>query len=267
MSGVVFIETLRRNWRAMLIWGIGVASMAGYIMVVIPDMKTLQQYAGLIKNLPPVLINALGGDTASMGTPSGFLAYGFFGWIMLVMATWAVLTGLSLTANEEDRGIMDVLLALPLPRWRIIVERFLAQLVILILIVLISFMVLAWGSQQTEVLRSIPFDRIAGSTFNFIPATLFVLTLTALLAVIVRRRSTAAAIAAIIVIGSWFIDTVGKSAPSTDAIRTVSFFRYYDSSGVMQNGLVASHVIGLLVVSALMLAAAVWFFQRRDVGV
>jgi ABC-2 type transport system permease protein len=267
MTGSIFMETMRRNWRAMLIWGIGIASMAAYIIVVIPDMKTLQSYSALLKSLPPVLVNAMGGDSASMATPGGFLAYGFFGWIMLVMATWGVLAGLSLTANEEDRGIMDILLSLPLARWRIIIEKFLAQLVILIVILLISFAVLAWGTQQTEVLRSIPFDRIAGSTFNFLPATLFVLTLTALLSVVVRRRATAVMLSAIIVIASWFVDTIGRSAPSTDALRSISFFRYYDSSGVMQNGLVPAHVIGLLVVSALMLIASVWFFQRRDVGV
>ncbi len=268
MSGSIFLETVRRNWRGMLLWGLGIALMAAYIVLIIPDSKTLQQYSSLIKTLPSVLINAIGGgDAASIGTPAGFMAYGFFGWIMLVMATYGVLAGLNITANEEDRGIMDVLLSLPLPRWRIVLEKFLAYCVIIAVIVLFSVVVLIWGIQNSVALNSIPISRVLESSLNFIPSTLLVMAFTAFVAVIVRRRTTAAAIAAVFVIASWFIDTLGRSAPSTDALRTLSFFRYYDSSGVMQNGLVLANVFGLLGVVVLLLVGTVWLFQRRDVGV
>ena len=91
--------------------------------------------------MPPLLLQAFGmTDAAQLATPAGFLDFGFFSYMMLVLAAYAVIAGLSVTANEEDRGIMDVLLSLPIPRWRLVVERFLAYALILVLILVLTFL-------------------------------------------------------------------------------------------------------------------------------
>lgn len=268
MSGTVFVETLRRHWIALAFWAIGIASMALYIILVIPDVKTLQQYGDLIKNMPSFLLNALGAtDAASIATPAGFLGYGFFGWIMLVMATYGVIYGLDITANDEERGTMDVLLSMPLPRWRIVLEKFLAYTVGVIVIVLISLIVLLWGINQSTALQSITAGQMIASSLNFIPATLIVMAFTAAVATLVRRRSVAAAIAAVFVIASWFVDAIGRSAPSMDGVRALSFFKYYDASSVIAHGLVITNVVGIMLVAVLLVAGAIWLFERRDVGV
>ncbi len=268
MSGTGFVETLRRHWIALTLWALGIASMALYIILVIPDMKTLQQYGDLIKNMPSFLLNALGAsDAASIGTPAGFLGYGFFGWIMLVMATYGVIYGLDITANDEERGIMDILLSMPLPRWRIVLEKFLAYTVGVIVIAVTSLVVLLWGINQSAALQSITAGQVVASSFNFIPATLIVMAFTAAIATLVRRRSAAAAIAAVFVIASWFVDFIGRSAPSMDGVRAFSFFKYYDASSVIVHGLVVGNVLGVLIVAVALVAGAVWLFERRDVGV
>lgn len=267
MSGVVFLETLRRHARTMLYWALGVASMAVYIVLVIPDMSTLTKYNDLIKGMPTVLLSALGAsDTVAMGTPAGFLGYSFFGWIMLVLAVYGVISGLDITANDEDRGTLDVLLSLPLPRWRIVIEKFAAYALAVVVIALTSLIVLLWGIRQSPALQTISDGQVIAGTLNFIPSTLLVMAFTAAVAVVVRRRNAAAGIAAVFVIASWFVDTLGRSAPSLDTVRTFSFFRYYDSMSVVLHGFVIGNVVLLVVIAVLLLAGAVTAFERRDIG-
>ena len=124
MSGTIFMETLRHNWRIALYWGLGIGGYAVLIILLIPSVDVLKQYADLVANMPAGMLKMFGAaDASSLGTPEGFLGFGFFTYTVLMLAVYAVVAGLGVTANEEDQGILDVVLSLPVPRWRIIVER------------------------------------------------------------------------------------------------------------------------------------------------
>ncbi len=266
MSGSVFLETLRRSWRGTLYWALGIALMGVYVVAVIPDVKMLKQYGELVKTMPKMILAAVGGDAANLATPEGFFGYSFFGWIMLVMATFGVVAGLNITANEEDRGIMDVLLSLPLPRWRIVVEKFLAYVVMVVFIALVSF-VSVWVLVQNSSVFTLSTARLAEGMFNLIPSTLLVIAFTALVATLVRRRNVAMGIAATFVVASYFVDVIGRSADSVGGLRALSFYSYYNGSEVLVKGIVWGSVIGLLIIAVLMIGGATAAFQRRDVGV
>ena len=268
MTGTVFINTLRRNWRSALYWAIGIALLGLYIIVVIPDIDVLEQYAGLINNMPPVLLNALGiSDTAQIATPEGFLAVGFFGYIMLVLAAYGVIAGLNVTANDEDRGTLDMVLSLPVPRWRVILERFLAFALILIFILALtgaSMIIVA------QTVSGVTFDtgKIAQGVLNMLPGSLTVLAFTTFAGALLRSRATAAAVAAGFVVLSYFIDFIGNAASETAAasLRVLSFFRYYDGGHIMSTGLQWGNILVLVVAAVVLVAGSLWFFQRRDIG-
>ena len=233
MSGSVFFETLRRRKWALLYWAVGIALLAAYIVVVIPDVKAITSYNALIKSLPPIMMNLLGTDASALASPAGFLGYALFGYMILVLAAYGVIYGLDITANDEERGAMDVLLSMPIPRWRIVLEKFLAYTVGIILIAVLMIIVLLWGISSSAGLSSISAGQVIAASINFIPATLFVMAITALLAVVFRRREVAVAIAAMFVVASWLIDTIGRAAPSFDGLRALSFLKYYDGANVV----------------------------------
>ena len=188
--------------------------------------------------------------------------------MLLVLAAYAVIVGLNVTANEEDRGIMDVTLSLPIPRWRLVLERFLAYALILVMILTLTFLAM-WGVKQTT--PSIDFDmaRLIGGIFNLLPSSLLVLAFTVFAGTLLRSRGTAAAVAAGFVIASYFIDFLGKAASDSAAaaLRAISFFSYYNGGDIMTAGLNWGNVILLLVVTVVLALGALWFFERRDIGV
>lgn len=271
MSGSIFMDTLRHNWRAILFWGGGMAFLGWLQIIILPDVDSLKQMADLMETLPPVFLQMFGGstDAAFISTPEGYLNLRYFSLLPLFFAIYAVMSGLGITANEEDQGILDMVLSLPVPRWRIVVERFLAYSLILCGILAVSVIGLWVGTVMTPVF-AIPVTKLLAATFNALPLLLSIMAFTVLMGTLLRRRGQAAMVAAAFVVGAYFLDTFGQSATDNvlNQIGKLSIFNYYDSASIFQTGEpVWSSLVLLLLVAAALWAGAVWFFNRRDIGV
>jgi ABC-2 type transport system permease protein len=271
MSGTIFMDTLRRNWRGMLFWGLGIAFVAWLEIIILPDVDSLQQMAELMETLPPIFLQMFGGsnDPSFLSTPEGYLNFRFFGILPLFLSVYVVAAGLGITASEEDQGILDMVLSLPVPRWRLVIERFLAYSLLLCGILFLSFIGLWIGIAMTPIF-AIPVPMLLVATFNVLPLLLTILAFTLLMATLLRRRGQALAAASAFVVGAYILDTLGKAATENvvNQLSRLSVFSYYDTTSILQGGDPAWGNLGLLVVVTLLLwAGAVWLFQRRDIGV
>lgn len=268
MNGVIFRETLRRSWKGMLYWGIGLGLLGLITMLVIPNVDALKQITALMESLPPALIKAMGMEDASqLATPEGFLSGAYFGRVIIVMAIYAVITGLNVTANDEDQGILDVVLSLPLPRRQIILEKFVAYGLMATGIVLLGFVGVYLGGVSTGI--GVDTGKLILGNLNLVPSTLLMIAFTMFAGTYFRTKATATAVAALFVISSYMIDVIGGVASGTviAQLRVISFFSYLDNAHVMQAGPNGAYVVLLLGVTVVLVAASVWSFQRRDVGV
>lgn len=272
MTGVIFRETLRRNWKVAIGLAIAMASLSFYVVAVFSDSDLMKQYTQLLTSMGWAVQMFGGGDAAFTASPAGMVAFGLFSWTILILAGYAVVAGLNITSNEEERGIMDVLLSAPVPRWKLVAEKLAAYLVVVLIALALTGVANVLLVQSSQTLGDVSqggasMARVVEGTFNMLPSTLLVIAFTALVATLVRRRNTAALIAALFVVGSYLVDIVARTAQAGEAIRALSFFRYYDATAAMRDGLVWGNVLGLIAVAALMAIGAAYFFQRRDVGV
>lgn len=269
MTGAVFMQVLRRSFWPLVFWGLGAALIAWVMIIVVPNAESLQQIAKLAETFPPTLLQAFGGeDITFLGTPEGYLSLNLFSWLMPVLAGYSVLAGLGVTANEEELGTLDVLISLPLARWRIIVEKCLAYLVLIIGIVLLTLGGLLLGVAMTSGINY-NLSRLVEGTLNMLPSLLVVGAFTVMISTIVRRRNVAAGLAIVFLIAGYFIDLVGRATKGTvlDSLRTLSFYTYHDNPSVMQQGPNWGNITLLLAVSVIMVIIALFAFERRDVGV
>lgn len=272
MTGVIFRETLRRNWKVAIGLAVAMASLSFYVVAVFSDSQMMKQYTQLLTSMGWAVQMFGGGDAAFTATPAGMVAFGLFSYTILVLAGYGVIAGLNITANEEERGIMDVFLSAPVPRWKLVVEKLLAYLVVIVLSLVLTGIANVLLVQSSSTLGDVSQGgasaaRVIEGTLNLLPSTLLVIAFTALVATLVRRRNTAALIAALFVIASYLVDLIARTAQAGEGLRALSFFKYYDATAAMRDGLVWGNVFGLLAVTILLAAGAVYFFQRRDVGV
>lgn len=268
MTGAVFVETLRRSWRGALFWGIGLGLLAISNVIIIPDVDALEQMAELMNTLPPVLLQMFGvTDIEFLATPEGYLSLQFFGITLLIIAVYAASNGMNVFANDEDRGVIDIVLAAPLPRWRLIVEKFAAYALLSALMLALLFVLMAFGVSVTPALQ-VDTLRLIEGVFNLLPGTLFITAATIFITSLIRRRGLAVAIIAVFIIASYFVDTLGAAATGSimEPLRALSFYRYYAGATVMQFGLSWDNVAVLVGASLVLVAGSVWFFERRDVG-
>ena len=267
MSGSIFIEALRQNWRQTLIWGGTLLSLGWLTLAIIPDAETLQQFIGLLDALPSGFLQAFGmEDTSVFSTIEGYLSVRYFTLLVWVLAIYGVIAGLSISANDEDSGSMDVTLSLPVTRWRVVVERYLAYILLSVVIVIMGTIGLALGALMST--EAINFNAIMATNIAAMPITLIVIAFTALCASLWRRNQAIGVVAGVL-IASYFVDNLGKAASGSflGTLRELSPFRYYDSQTVMAEGLSITNLLILVVASAVFLVLAVYRFNHRDIGV
>lgn len=268
MINTIFAETFRRGWKTALYWGLGIGIMAWLQIIIVQDTTLITETARLMESVPPFILEMFGGtsDMQFLATPDGYLALQFFGFILLVFAFYAAVAGLNVTANDEDAGIMDIFLSLPVVRWQLVLTKVLAFILLSALVVGVTLACMLIGFAMVPNIFDV--GRMVLASLNILPSMLVVLSFTALAAAIFRRKSSAIALTAAFIIGSYTLDFLGNAAPDTilAALRKLSFFAYYDSTGVIQNGLSIPNVIILLAASVIFAIIAMWRYQRRDIG-
>lgn len=268
MHGAIFWDTLRHSWRQTLYWGLFAALFACLIVLMVPVMDSMK-IIDVVKNMPPVLLRmaGMGNDVDFLATPEGFIALGFFSKFALFFTIYPAVLGLRVTNTEETSGTLDILLSLPVQRQRVIVEKTLAYSLMLVMMTMLVLIGVFMGT----LLVTIELDamRLAALVVNLLPVTIFVMALSLCVGAISGKRQFAPTVVAVIIVGSFMLQSFSGMVEGTWVELPVrfSFFTYYDAAGVVQHGLNALHVAGFLGLSALLVMAALWIFERRDVGV
>ena len=268
MLGSVFLETLRQTWKPMVYWGVGLAAMALLIVLMVP-LFDMQSVATLLESFPPVILAmvGIGDDLAIFTTNEGFVAVGFFGKSALIFAVYPVVMGMRISANEEDDGTSDVLLSLPISRAQVMVEKFAAYSLSIVGVVVLIYLGLYAGVALGGV--DMVVARLAEVTFYLIPLMVFIMAATMLIAVLARRRTVALGLVTAFVIISYMLQTIGAAAEGTvaETVGAISFLTYYNTGEIMKQGFIWPQIAGFAGMSALMLLAALYRYEQREIAV
>lgn len=268
MPWSVFWETLRRESRSTLFWSLGLAFYGVVTTAILPDQAGMQQMVESMEALPPFIFQMLGiEDMSILATPAGFIGLRYFLTAAVLLAIWAVLSGLNVVTNDETRGIANMVVSLPLSRSRILMERILASVIPALVIPLAGVGGLALGmginpNAQTDLTPLI----LAGLMLT--PVSLVVLTLTVLVGAAVPRRGLVAGVAAGFVAVSFLLKSVASLARSDfgDTMAELSVFQHADAVAIIRDGFPVVTALILLALAAVMAVVAAGFFQSRDLA-
>jgi ABC-2 type transport system permease protein len=200
-----------------------------------------------------------------LGQWEGWLNIEFFSWVPPILAIFAVGAGTGLIAGEEEKGILDLLMSHPIRRWRIVTEKFAALVCATLLICLLAALFLIVSLMMIGETSNLGGALLAA--LDMIPITLAGGTLALMASVVLRHRRLATTIAIVVIIGSWFLDSLGKISDVLEPYRSFALFHYYTGGAVLTDGLDWGNIGVLLGLTILFLAIAVVAFQRRDIAV
>ena len=123
MLSNVFLKTLRDQRWPTFWFGLALVAIGLYTIMFYPLIAEATGLLEFIENLPEEL-TAMFGGALDYSTAEGFLSGELFSFTgPLVVIAYAVFRGATVVAGEEEARTLDQLLANPVPRWRILIEK------------------------------------------------------------------------------------------------------------------------------------------------
>jgi ABC-2 type transport system permease protein len=259
----IFTKSLRDYRWAILGWGIGLG------LVVYSQYVTYGQLygsPGSAASLRQVAAQfRFVGDPIALNTPGGYAQFRAMGLVAVFLGIWTVLAGARMTRGEEERGAMDILLATPQSRLRVLGQKTLALAAATGLIGLLIALWILVGMASAKVTVDLGGVVLQGLNVTLVA---FVFGMLALLLAQFMDRGTAAGWAGGLLVLFYVLDGAGRAANLSGGIRRLSPFYYFQLSKplVASYGMNWGAVAVLLVLGVVGFALALPLFLRRDVG-
>jgi ABC-2 type transport system permease protein len=252
-----------RRW-ALLAWCLGIGATALLTMSFYPSFN--QQGIDQIVNSVPDSLKSLIGSADSFKTIPGFIAQQIYGpQIPIFIIVMAIVLFNGVSGVEEERGTLQTLLAQPISRTSVYMQKILAVAMLLV----VACLAIAIGVELglLAIHEHAPTSRILQATFACWLMSLAYGMVAYAVAMGSGNKSLALGIASAYAFGSFVISSLAPAVSYLAAIDRLSIFHYYNAHPVMQHGLTWAHIAVLLCFNLIVGAVGLVRFTKRDIGV
>ncbi len=181
----------------------------------------------------------------------------------LFLCVYAIWTGSALIAGEERSGTLELLLSYPLPRLRLMLEKFGALALALLLLASGLWALLALGASVLGL--GVPLGNLAGACAGLYLLALFFGGLAFALSTWLSKPARSRLVAALALAAAYLLSAVWLHG--VVFLRYLSPFYYAAGREPLANGLPAGHAVALAALAAACITAAGVVFERRDLAV
>jgi ABC-2 type transport system permease protein len=185
--------------------------------------------------------------------------------VPLLFIAYTAGLGANAIAGEEEHGTLDLLLANPLPRWRVVLDKFAAMAVLTLILGVALWVGLAVGAAPVHM--DLNLGRLAAVTLSAVLLGLAFGALALAVGAVTGKRGLSTALASVVGVVAYLINSLAPVVKGLAPYRKLSLLYYYIGADPLRNGLNLGHAAVLVGVTAVLLLLAVFGFQRRDVGV
>jgi ABC-2 type transport system permease protein len=260
----VFGKTIWDQRRGILGWAIGVTAVGVGYAAFYPTLNS-PEMAEFMDAYPQEIMDAMG--MTDLTSPEGYLGgttYGLLGPVLMLIFGASV--GGRAIAGEEEAGRLDVLLAHPVTRTRVVLERAGAMLVALAVagVALLVGMLAAAGPAEFSDIGA---ANLAAASGQLVLLAFFFGSLALAVGAVTGRRSLALGVVAVVGVLTYFANTLGPSVEALAWSEKVSPFFYYSGGDPLRNGFQVIDSLILLAAAGGLILIGVLGFRQRDVAV
>lgn len=262
----IFWKTLRDMRGGMLWTAVGMGLCSVLFMAMFPSIEeTAADLQEVIDKMGPV-IQALTGGSGDFSTLDGFLSVKLLSLTYpAIMLAVGIGYGASLIAGEEEYGSLDVLLSAPVKRWRMALEKFLALVTLVIVVLIGTYAGLIGGGLMVGV-NGMDAGHMLIGVANMIPFTLFFAALAFCLTALHRGNGVALYVPASLASMTYIVNALSEVTDIPQALLKLSPWHYYNGIGVLNDGVNVGGTILLLGLTVLLVGVSLWGIERRDIG-
>jgi ABC-2 type transport system permease protein len=241
-------------------------ALYGLLMVSLFDSITgIEGFDELLQSYPPELMAFFGGtDMLALTQPKGYIDVYYFSYMPVIVGIFAIVAGGGLLVSDEERGLLDLVMAHPVSRTSLFWGRVLGFVVATVLVLLVSWLSWALPAQGTSMdLTWIEFLR------PFVPLLAELLlfgTLALLLSLVLPSARMATMLTSGLVVANYLLLGLSNINEDLKAVVEYTPLHFYQG-GKAIDGLNWGWLAGLLGVSLVFALLAWWRFERRDIRV
>lgn len=261
----IFFRELKANRKALIIWSVCM------FLFVLSGMAKFTAYSSGASNevfnkMPHAMKALLGMGSFEVTKMSGFFAF-LYPYIALATGIHAVLLGSGIIAKEERDKTTEFLMIKPVSRSTIITSKFLAALVNVVIINLVTLfssivMVAAYNNG-----KDITGEVILFMLSMFIIQLIF-LSLGTLLSAFMRNPKASGSLATGILFGAYVISKITDLTDNVNALNVLSPFKYFSYEKIVNENSLSFGIVFLSILLIAVFSASTYFFYtKRDLNV
>lgn len=262
----VFLKTLRDQRRSVLFWGVGLVVLSMYITLFYPTVQKLPDLNKLFEQAPKGIAALWGGQIPDYTSPVGYFNMELFTFTLpILMLVFAIGFGSGAIAGEEEKGTLDFLLANPVPRWRIVVDKFGVMVTSIITLSLIFYIGMVISLAAINV--DISLLHLAEATLSTLLLGLVFGALALFVGCLRGSKGLAVGVASTVAVVTYFLNSLGGMVEALKDYRLLSPFYHHTTPDVLQNGLAPDHTLVLVGLVLVFFLLSIPVFESRDIAV
>ena len=260
----VFERTFHEQRRSLYGWSVGLFALGLIMTALYPTIRGNPQLATLHETYPRALRSLFG--ISDMTTGVGFLRAEVFSFVApMLIIVLAVLWGGDLIAGEEDRGTIDILLANPISRRRVLLEKWAALLAGVAVASAALTAGLAIGIVAADLHAGA--GEIAAAVVSTALLGVLYGTVAVALGAATGRRGLARGVTAALAVAAYLLSSLADLVGWLKPVRPTS--PWYHTLGVdpLAAGFLPLHLLVIVALTAAVIGGAVTAFDRRNLAV
>ena len=266
MLGSVLAKSLRDIRRSFAWWSLGLICVVAMMIAIYPSVRGNESMTKLVNDLPKALksFTSFGGDF-DWASPTGYLGRELFSFMVpLLLLVAAIGGGASSIAGEEERGTLDLLLAHPVSRLRVALEK-LAAMVIEVAGLGLVFLIALWIGARAVTMH-VAAVNLASATLNAVLLAVAFGAVAFMLGATFGRRAVATGVTSAAAVGAYLVNALAPLVDALTGIQKASPFYQYAAGDPLRHGFQPVHALLLLALAVAASLIALVGFSRRDLA-
>jgi len=234
-------------------------------VVVAYNLQSNGLYAQMAALVPSFIQEAMGG--VLVGSFAGAIAVGFVHPLVMLSLSCAAIYMASEPAGEVEEGLVDLVVARPVPRFLIVTRSAIVYVVGTAAVVAAMFATsrIAVGSMSPATLGEVPARRLAWLAVNLLAIAWCFGAAALVLASRLRQRARTAGTVALAAVSLYLLQFGAAAWAPLRPFARVSPFHYYEPMQILLGrGTPTTNIVGLLTATTILLGIAYVMYERRD---
>lgn len=261
----VGLKTLYDQRRALVGWSLSFALLVGMYAAIWPSLRNQPSMSDFLNQMPKAMRSLFAASGADMSTPVGYVQVellSFMGPLLLII--YAITAGASAVAGEEDRHTLDLLVANPVSRTRIVLEKLGAMAAGAALIGAVTGLALMGEGALAGM--TLPLGGVAAAMLHMTLLALVFGTLALAIGAATGHPAVSRGVPVAVAVVAYAVNGLASAVSWLKPGQKFSPFYQYSGHDPLRNGLSWPAVLVAVVTIVVLAAISVAAFRQRDIA-